>query len=110
MEEQAEYNKVTPETNHVITKRQTTFKTVVKSTKKNGLEITVSRYSGANSMQSKQDMLRHINAESLVLQNQKYVSLNEIRDAISDSLISLFENKGIGEENINVNTHVNLLE
>ena len=92
-------------------KRQSTIKTVIKVTKKNGIEVEFSRYSSATSSQTNEERKEHFKSEGFVLSNGKPLYLEEIQKAFQTSLISLIESKEEeGELDITLNSKLILTE
>lgn len=97
--------------NTVNIKRQSTLKTVIKCTKKNGVEIEFSRYSNASPSQTNEERLEHIKSEGFILSNGNPLYLEEIQKAFESSLLSLIASKEeSGELDVSIKSHIIITE
>ena len=88
--------------NIVHIKRQSTLKTVIKCTKKNGVEVEFSRYTGASESQSPEERKEFMSHEGFVLPNGQILYLDDIQLAFSKALDVVLESKSESKEKENL--------
>lgn len=89
-------------------KRQSTIKTVIKVSKRGGVDVSMTRYSGASTSQSNEERAEYISNEGFVLPNGEKLFLKEIQETIQIALDSLIESKINGNE-VNYSVRHNII-
>jgi hypothetical protein len=85
---------------NIVIKRQGTFKIVFKNSKKNGVNIVVSRYTGASEMQTNEERKDYMLSEGFILPNNEHLYMHEISKNLTDSLADLLVSKGLTNDDV----------
>ncbi|MCG8245108.1 hypothetical protein [Tenacibaculum finnmarkense] len=84
----------------IIPKRQTTLKIVIKSSKKNGINVSLSRYSGALSSMSAENKVKIFKSEALITKNGKPLYLQDIGTSLLNGLKEYLEQNLDEDDNV----------
>jgi hypothetical protein len=93
----------------IIIKRQGTFKIVFKNSKKNGVNIVVSRYTGASELQTPEERKNYMHSEGFILPNKERLYAHEISQCLMHSLADLLVDKGLTNDDINFELVANIV-
>jgi hypothetical protein len=85
---------------NLILKRQTTIKTLFKSTSKKGVQIQLSRHTSASHFQSAKERVCHMKSEGFKLPNGETLFISEIEHEIEQGILNLIKNKGVNPDEV----------
>lgn len=93
----------------VIPKRQTTIKIVVKSSKKKGIEVVLSKYTNATSSMDEDTMSKVVASEALITKSGKPLYLKDIATSLLEGFKDYLDENLTEDDSLNIQ-RINIMQ